>query len=107
MAPSMTPTARQVPTLEGQAAPIEALPALLEAFPGLPAPYITIHRLGAELGLGFPSPSAFEEWRVALGIPASAVELEHGPGQSWLTAKGTFSGASIDLTGHGIVGGAR
>lgn|SRR5690606_5521696 len=107
MAPSSTIPTRPVQTLEGQAAPVSALPALLKAFPGLPAPYITIHRDGEVLGLSLFSPADFEEWRVALKIPDAAVRLDHRDGQRWLTAEGVAFGVEISLLGHGIAGGVR
>lgn len=81
----------------------EALVALAEAFGQLPTPYITIHRgsLMPRVKLQLDSPSLFEVWRTALGIPSAAVELHTG-NMPWLSAEGAFSGTALEITGHGI-----
>jgi hypothetical protein len=80
-----------------------ALSAMVEAFPALPAPYVTVHNyVPVTVHLQARTSSDFEQWRTALKIPTGAVELKDYAGSQWLDAPGSFCGVSVVLTGYGI-----
>ncbi|WP_432247672.1 hypothetical protein ACRAR1_06910 [Streptomyces sanyensis] len=99
---STDPTARSG-SFAGLGPVIEALVYLQATYPHLPAPYIPIDSTGATLGINAPGPAAFEEWRVALQIPAHLIELYGHGDRAWLAADTTVRGVHVHLSGHGVL----
>ncbi|MEV7394899.1 hypothetical protein [Streptomyces sp. NPDC091215] len=80
---------------------------LIGLFPELPAPYIVIHKpwQGEPSALHFqlPTPTAFEQWRTALGITPGAVSLHPYGANSWVKATTFRDGTEIEISSHGII----
>ncbi|MGW5352248.1 hypothetical protein ACWERV_17265 [Streptomyces sp. NPDC004031] len=75
---------------------------LIEARSDLPAPYIEVSprrpdTINVSVHGGFGD---FEAWRVALHIPIKDVRFNNGASNAYLSALGSFSGATVQLTGY-------
>ena len=96
---------RVEPTAALQADAARVLLALTTEFGGLPAPYVTVHAgpYGTvRLGLQLDTPTAFEQWRSALGFDSSEVILGEGSYSRWLRMVGVYMGVDVDLSGFGV-----
>lgn len=91
-----------VPTLDQAQATVTALGCLVIEFPGLPAPYITIHTSSSRLDLQLETPAAFECWRAALSVPTAAVTLHAYSDAVWLAADARYEGVTVHLSGFGV-----
>jgi hypothetical protein len=89
-------------TLADQRRALEALAQIAAAFGHLPAACF-------DIGDVFPDRidisvhddlGAFEAWRVALGIPADAVEFGTMTNRTYLIGRGSFAGVAVKLTGY-------
>ncbi|WP_052847421.1 hypothetical protein [Streptomyces avicenniae] len=87
-------------TFTGQSPAVTALAAMLAAFGDLPPVSVGLSRhYPGRLDLSLHNDlAAFEEWRAALGLDLAGVELV----ADWLTVTGTWGGAEVKLTGHGV-----
>jgi hypothetical protein len=83
------------------------LDRLMSQHPELPAAYIVIHQpwrgKPSTVGLQLSTPTAFEQWRVTLGIHSDAVELEPNGHGSWIQAAGVHDGLHVEISAHGIL----
>lgn len=86
-----------------QAPAFQALSTLTAEFAELPRPYIVVYSSGPNaFQLQLSHPSHFEQWRTALQLPTSSVELKAGGKSMWLAADTVFRGVPVHLTGHGV-----
>ncbi|MFJ8791436.1 hypothetical protein [Streptomyces sp. NPDC102462] len=97
-------TAISPPTIGGQLPAIQALSALAEQHPTLPAAYITVqepaprYNTDARLDVQVDGP-AFEAWRTALGADPAAVVLHTTVSNTWLAVDTTYEGVRVHLAG--------
>ncbi|MGW2933986.1 hypothetical protein ACWDA7_19530 [Streptomyces sp. NPDC001156] len=95
------------PQISEQGNALALLLSLTQKFGHLPAAYLKIHRpfltIPAQLGLQVDSPEKFEQWRAALEIAPSDVELHATTDEHvWLSAKRTIRGVPVEVTGFGV-----
>lgn len=108
MTTETTQPAQLTGTSRDQLPAIAALLDLARQHRGLPAPYITVqqpmpeYRFFPRLDLQLDSPTHFEQWRVALEAPASAVELHATASSTWLQADTTFAGIGVHISGFNV-----
>ncbi|MFE9764658.1 hypothetical protein ACFYPC_09025 [Streptomyces sp. NPDC005808] len=90
-----------------QRSAIQVLADLTVEHPELPAAYITIRAPWqgepSRLDLQLDTPTEFEQWRTALGIPSADVVLEPYGRGSWVTVHTVHEGISVTLSAHGIL----
>lgn len=89
-------------TLADLASAIEALAHLQAAHPTLPTLRVALPHNGASIDLQAGNPHAFEQWRAALQIPPTSVELRAYYDAAWLHALTPVRGVAVILTGHGL-----
>ncbi|MFE7626053.1 hypothetical protein [Streptomyces sp. NPDC057509] len=95
-------TSSHLQSLQQQGAPVLLLADLLRRTPGLPAATYHIDNIGRPLlavSIHSSVRTAFESWRVALGLPAG--EVRSYGGDTWVASEGVTADVPVKLVGFG------
>ncbi|NUP47243.1 MAG: hypothetical protein HOW97_08005 [Catenulispora sp.] len=90
-------------TVADQQPALAVLAQIGAAFPHLPGAVFNVSRLDLdEVTVSLHDDLGdFEAWRIALGVPASAVGYRTQPGNTVLTATVEWGGGTVELVGYG------
>lgn len=71
---------------------------IADRYPGLPPASITVYAQSVGCNVALVTADAFEQWRMALGIPAPLVDLHLYANVAWISATATIRSVRFGLT---------